>query len=275
MPHLSVFQFSDYREYLREYFRIIKQRSPRFSLGAWSLRLNLKSSSTLIMILNGYRNPSAKLVEALIRDIKLQKKEADFFRDLVRLEKAKMDPGLRHTLLEKLAHQHPKKEFRKIDSRVFSLISQWYYYSIRELADLPDFQENPKWIQQRLRFPVSEKQIYEALKTLVDLGLLARDSEGKITYQNVVQSSFDIADDGLKRYHDQILDLSKQSLYQMPPQERDISGMAFTLPSHRLQEAKTIVREMYRQLISLNNESSDSVFQVEVALFPMTKGNPQ
>src|SRR4051794_29262257 len=96
----SIYQYDNYRNFLRSVLQDRKKQNPRFSLGAWARRLQLKSSSTLIMILNGNRNPGPELTEGLIRDLSLRSGEADYFRDLISFEKAQSDERLKFVLTD-------------------------------------------------------------------------------------------------------------------------------------------------------------------------------
>jgi uncharacterized protein (TIGR02147 family) len=268
---ISILNYSDYRSFLKDQMKASRIRNPRFSFQVWARRMGLRSQSTLVMIVNGQRNPGPELVENLIKDLHLEGREASFFRDLVVLEKCPVESRNRITIMERLASMHPRKEFRALDSKTFQAISNWHYYAIRELVDLPDFKEDPVWIQKRLRTSLTQREITEAIQTLVHLKLLARNENGQLEYPSYAASTFDIPDEGLRRFHTQILQLAQQSLHDVRPEEREVSGTTFTLRKSDLAKAKDILREALEQIGNLGRERGDEVYHIEFALFPLTK----
>jgi len=270
ISRLSVLNYSDYRSFLRDHFQSCKKSNTRFSFSLWSRRLGLRGSSGLIMVLQGDRNPGPVLIESLVSDLKLTGREATFFRDLVALEKCKKNPKEQSHLLQRLAALHPQRTFRAIDSRVFYLISKWPHYALRELADLTGFNEDPAWIQKRLRFELTHSEIINSLKNLEALGLLTRNSQGKLKYASDIQTTFDVPDEGLKQFHEQFHDLSRRSLRETDPNDREISGITFTLRKEDLPRAKNLIRQLIFDLGELGKVPGDEVYHAELSLFPLT-----
>ncbi|MGK5089741.1 TIGR02147 family protein [Bdellovibrionota bacterium FG-2] len=75
----TVLEYGDYRTYLKDRFESEKKRRKHWSYGVWAKELGLQSSSTLIMILNGDRNPGPKLIQQLARYLKLNNTESAHF----------------------------------------------------------------------------------------------------------------------------------------------------------------------------------------------------
>jgi uncharacterized protein (TIGR02147 family) len=269
----QIYNYTDYQVYLRDVFKARKLVSPYWSYGVWARDLGLKSSSTLIMILQGNRNPSSSLTKQIAAYLKLKSGEAQYFADLVNLKKSKNDPHLTQALTERLKKQHPKKEFRLLSADHFMAISNWHYYAIREMVDLKDFREDLEWIQKKLNFKVSKKEIEQAIEALLRLELIERDENGYLRYAKTTIATADgIPDEGLKRFHEQMLDNARASIRSVDRQSRDISGVTFTLRKEDLPKAKEIVRNMYQELLRMTSKNeADAVFQLETTLFPLTQ----
>ncbi len=174
-------------------------------------------------------------------------------------------------MMARLASLHPQKQFQQLDAKKFQAFANWYFIAIRELVDLPGFQENPQWIQSRLRIFVSLREIQEALKTLEQLGMLERDERGKLCYRTFSATPFDAPDEGIRRFHEQMLNLAQKSLREQSVAEREVSGMTLTMRKVDLPRAKEILRRAYQDLAALAQSPGDEVFQLEIALFPLTK----
>lgn len=268
-----VFKYSNYRSFLRDYYDRKRERDPRWSYGVWAKQLRLKSSSTMIMVVNGTRHPGPKLVKSLNHYFGFKKNEAEYFEDLVRLQKAKNDVRLSVMLMEKLSHEHPKKKFFYLDQKSFFTISNWYYYVIREMVHVRGFSENPEWISEALNKRITVKEARTALLTLIELDLLKRDENGKLVQsRGHLDTSNDVANEGLKRFHEQTLEISRSMVRELPPELREITGTTFAMNLSNLPRAKDLIRKFKRDLCDLLEEpNSDGVFHLEIAFTPLTK----
>jgi len=266
----DIFGFDDYRSFLQAACETRKQAQRSFNLAAWARKLSLKSSSTLIMILNGTRNPSAELTESLVQDLGLNPEEAEHFRNLVQLEKSKTNPHLRAMILDKMPVIKERPNSQLIKMKYFRLISEWYFMAIRELVDLPDFQEDSEWIQSRLRFRVTKPQIEEAIEVLVQCGLLARGENGKLQYTSSVATTFDVPNEDIQKFHKGSLELMKQAVDQVPAAEREMLNSTFTCRAEDLPLIKKRIRDVLKDLAIFSDGPGDSVFMLQVGCVPVT-----
>ena len=274
----DIFSYSDFRAFLKTHYEEMKQHYTYWSLGVWARKLNVSSTSTISMILNGKRLPSDELIEKFIDYFEFsteQKKE--YFRDLIQLKKYQENPRLSVLLMEKLGQKHPSGEFHLLDAESFSLISHWYHYAIREMTRLKHFKEDTEWIQKKLRFPVTHREIQNALKRLLDLGLLKRNELSNITYsEGKINTENDIAQEGLKRFHEQMLNHAQSSIRNVDVTQREIRGSTFTIQSKDLPKAKEWIRNFMNEFADyFNANEGDDIYQLNFQLFPLTKNQKE
>jgi uncharacterized protein (TIGR02147 family) len=267
----SLFEYSDYRVFLKDYFAEKKRTQRGWSLAVWARKLSLKSPSTLLMILQGTRNPGPELTAGLVRYFGFTPKEADFFGTLVQLAKHQGDTGMSVLLMERLSRDAAGGKFTFLDHDTFSAISRWYYYAIRELVQLPGFRENPYWIARNLKFTVSTKEVKEAIQRLLKLGLLTRGPRGKlIPAHGNLNTASDFASEGLKRFHEETLENAKQSLRKIAPSEREIQGSTFAIRRKDLPKAKELIRKFQDEFCSLlERTDGDALYHIELAFYPL------
>lgn len=99
----ELYGYTDYRAYLLACYWSKRASRRGWSYTVWAKQLGLGSASTLVMIIKGQRNPGPALIESLVAWLKLGPERAEYFRDLVRLEKYRRDPFVSSLLLERLA----------------------------------------------------------------------------------------------------------------------------------------------------------------------------
>lgn len=268
----DLFQYTNFRTYLADFVAAKKGTRKGWSYAAWARKLGVKSPATLAMILNGQRNPGPELTNALCRFFAFGEKEKTYFRDLVELEKHQANPALTVLFLEKLSKQHPKSRFRVLGHDEFRAISHWHYYAIREMVLLKDFRPDPEWISKKLNGAITPPKARDTLKSLLDLGLLAVDERGQYALGDVhLDTATDLVDEGLKRFHEQMLAKASQALRQVPVEKREVSGTTFSVSLANVPRAKELIREFRMKLCKLLEQpGGDAVYQLEMAFFPLT-----
>lgn len=266
----SIYGYSQFQHFLRDYVQEKKDLMPNWSYGVWARQMKLKSSSTLIMIVNGQRNPGPDLTKKLATFFKFNDKETEYFEALVRLQKAK---NMEETVerLEELQQQNPN--VRLVDLDNFRAMANWHYYAIRELVTQKDFREDYEWIAHYFSNRITAVQAKEVVDVLLKLQLLSRDKKGTLCVQDQhFKTPHDIADEGLKRFHNDVLELAQISLQNHSPQSREISGGTFAIQQSQLPKAKKLIRKFQMDLCRLlETKQGDAIYQLEVAFFPLSK----
>jgi uncharacterized protein (TIGR02147 family) len=269
---VSVFEFTDHRVFLRACYEEKKRATPGWSYARWARSLGMKSVSGLHMAVSGQRRMGSRMIRALISHLDLNSEEAEFFSDLIRLERCGNDPKLSVLLMESLSRRAQRLGHVTLEPFQFAAISGWYFFAIREVVRMADFREDPHWISGFFEFRVSPAEIQSGLKILIKLGLLFRDHEGRLRAADEhLSTRADIADEAQKRFHEASLDHAKESLRRFPPDQREITGTTFTLTTGGMSRAKAMIRKFQSELSSLLEASGEAegVYQLEIALYPV------
>jgi uncharacterized protein (TIGR02147 family) len=270
---VHVFGYLDYRAYLRDFYAAAKARSRAFSHRAFSRRAGLRSSNYLSLVMKGERDLSSEMAPRFARACGLDKSEADFFCDLVQYCQAtSTEEKSRHH--ERLARFRRFREAHRLLGEQSAYYQHWYMPAIRELASLPGFKEDPKWIAARLEPTISVKQASEALETLCRLGLLVRNGRGKLQQaQPLVTSGPGPLGHQVFQYHQGMLDLAKQALDRLPREERDISCLTLCVSESALPALKARIRALRQELLQLAELEAkpERVVQLNFQMFPLSK----
>lgn len=213
------------------------------------------------------------LARRLTRSLKLRGREERYFLDLVRLEKVKQDPDASLPLMENLARLRTSGTYKYLDHRMFSAISEWYYYAIRQMVYLSTFREDVSWIANHLMFPVTPRQVSDAIDTLLRFGLIKKVRGVCVVSDEHLDTTSDVADEAIKRFHEQALENAKVAIRKFSPEEREFYGTTFSVAECDLPKAKELIRKFHREFCSvLQKENTDSVFHLEVAFHPVARG---
>lgn len=273
MQTLNIKQFTDYRAYLLAHVQDCKRRRIDWTYGLFARQLGLKDTSSITKIIQGQRAPGAAVTQSLVRYFKFSPKEAQYFQDLVRLEKIRRDPRLTILLLEKMGKDHPDGALKVLDDKSFQLISQWYCTAIREMVRLDQFFEDPNWISKKLRFKVTPTEAERAIELLIQAGLLKRDERQKLVIaQGRFHTTDDKASEAIRRYHHSMLTHAQAALDQFRVDEREFTAATLTMNIERFQEAKELIREFRSRFAKLLEEDKGNVTaQIQIQFFPLTR----
>lgn len=273
---LCVFSYTNYRLLLSDSFQEKKRIRRSWSVRAWARSLGLAGPSMLTMIMKGARNPGEDLTTALCRQLELDEREETYFRDLVELSRYEGNDRQSVRIMERLAPQRPTGEFHQISREAFLAISRWHYYAIREMVRLPSFKEDPEWISSRLQFRISPAEVKDAIRSLIKVGLLVRRADGALAVAGGhVETTSDIADEGIKRFHEQALDNAKDSLRKHDPTLREFYGTTLAAPRDKVPQAKALIRKFHKDFCRLiEGGQSDAIYQLEIGFYPVAmEGN--
>lgn len=251
-------------EYLRR-----KAKNPGYSTRSFSRDLGI-SQPYLHQLFHRKRNLSDQKALELVDRLKWGKSQKKLFVLLVRYASCQ-DPEAKALMAEEI-RQLPKKnaEFFDLKADEFSLIADWYCYALLELTTVESFESSEDWISKRLGISLAETQ--SAIARLQRLRLL----ENKQNKLRKLKSSYkfgDVPSAALKRHHTQSMELAKVALHLQDFDTRDFSSVTFAMDPKQIQQAKTMVAQFRRNLMTLMEESSEkkAVYKMSVQLFRLDK----
>lgn len=243
-------------EHLKKTYADRCRRNPQYSLRAFARSLNI-DSSTLSAILRGKRPLTAKTAQHLIEALGIR------------------NPQESNELLLGVIGSKPNQtpDYNELTMEAAEVISSWEHFAILAVLELDDFQANNSNIARRLNLPLG--LAIEALGRLELLGLAENhDGKWKLTGKNLATPA-NISSTVLREPLRQCIEKSLQSLENDPLEMRDFSGMTMAISSKKLREAKRMILEFRRKLSAyLEDGTKDSVYRLNIQLFPISKEKP-
>jgi uncharacterized protein (TIGR02147 family) len=247
---------------LRERLTEIQRSNPNYSLRAYARKLSVHVGA-LTYIINGKRNVSKVLAERITQKLLLDPQQRSeilsLFPDKVKYRKAtNSPPGLEPRYLELSAAQ-------------FKIAAEWEHFAIMSLANCERFEGKPEWIADRLA--ITPTKARQALKRLIQVGLLDQDAQGRITRtQKSYRTADDIADVSLKKHHEQSLELAKESLFRDDVKTRDFTTITMAIDPKKVDQAKDRIRQFEDEMSDLLESGQRAeVYRLAVQFFPLSR----
>lgn len=268
----NIFEYLDYREFLRDYYDAGKEHSSHFSYRYFARRAGISSPSFLRHVIRGERN-LGDTVDNFARAIGFDEEEAEFFHLLVDFNQAQTDDE-KNRAFERVAASRRFRNARRIDKGMFDYLSHWYYPAIREMTARPDFQEDPAWIADQLVPSISEDEAARALEDLLELGLIERNAEGEIVRGDPsVTTGHEVQSLAIANYHREMLERAGNSIETVPREDRDLAAMTVCISRDSIAEIKARVHDFRELLFEYCDADEDPqvVFQINTQLFPLSR----
>jgi len=270
----NIYKYNDYRIFLKDLYQFQKKKSShQISFRILSERAGLGSPNYFQLIMEGKRNLSSKMIPRFSEALKLEPQQKIFFEHLVNFTQAK-SVEQKDAYFQKLLRFNQYKNAAKVQSDQYQYFSHWYYVVIREMVDLPQFQEDPRWIANALNPPITETQAREAIRVLLDLKLLQRNSDGKLKQSDShLSTDQTVSAISVYHFHQEMITKGLQALKQ-PSDEREISSMTLSLAQSELPKLKKrIYQFMYDTQAWLETlpAKPDEIYQLNFQLFRLTQ----
>jgi uncharacterized protein (TIGR02147 family) len=275
-----VFNYLNYREYLKDFYKYKKASQPQYSYAVFSQRAGIKSPNYLKLVMEGARNITSDSILPFAKALSLNELETIFWENLVAFNQSKT-PESRRYHLTKLTRS-PMPASGESGRAIRDIRDEWEYYSgwhhaaIRELVLHPQFSEDAAWIARALRGRLSVAQARESLELLERMGFLVRDERGRLRQaerQVRYLNRDDLQNLAIQRFHKATAELALDSLENDPPEARDFSGLTIAVPQGDLKKMKARLSEF---LGALNRDFStadaaEDVFQINFQVIPLTE----
>ncbi|MBN2037485.1 MAG: TIGR02147 family protein [Chitinispirillaceae bacterium] len=266
----SIFEYLDYREYLKDHYETNKARNSFFSLRYISSKAGLDPSFYL-KVLQKQIHLSLKSLPRLIGFLNLNKKETDYFTLLVRFNRARHKDEMK-LYFEKIIEIRELRA-NTLDADKYEYFSKWYYVAIRELLNYDRFDGDYASLAAKLNPPISESKARKAIDLLVKLGLVQKNGDGAYAltdrFITTGESWNSIA---IENFQWEMLHLAEESIKNIPKKNREtstvtvsVSWKCFAAMKERLAEIRKELLEMARM-----ERDPDGVFQVNFQMFPLT-----
>jgi uncharacterized protein (TIGR02147 family) len=273
MKEVIVFEYDNYRAYLKDLYGFYKKTKPQFSYRYFSQKAGFRSPNFLKLVIEGKRNLSPESIEKFTSALKLNKKETEFFRILVHLNQARTI-GEKKLYAEQLMQSRSFRHIHPLRQDQYRYYAEWYNIPIRELTVLPEFSEDPGWIARSLLPPISPQQAQKALDLLLQLGLLERDESGRLVQADAFISTGDeVTATSVSNYHREMIQKGSEALDLFPGPERDISSVTMALSEEGFQEIKSLIQRFRKELLAIADQEKRpaGVYQINFQLFPLAR----
>jgi uncharacterized protein (TIGR02147 family) len=270
----NIFEYSDYRKYLADYYTQKKTSNPAYSHRVFARQAGLSSPSHLLMIIKGERNLSIKTIPKFADGLKLSAKEKRYFELMVLYTQTDELQLKARYFGEIISMKAAISGLYKLEKDKFDFLSQWYAVAIYVMLDLKKFKPDPQWISRRLGDKITPTQAKDTLEKLLKLNMIEPDP---VKGFKQVSGAITVADDtrsiAVFEYHQSMIRLAFEALKNSPISQREMAGATISIPKDKLPEIKEKIRAFRKEINQLASSytEAEEVYQLNIQLFSLTE----
>jgi len=268
---LSVYSYKDPVLYIQDFIAFQRTSDSSFSMRKWASEIGFNSPASLIEILKGNKSLRPAVVKSIIGKIGLDKSEYSYFLSMVARSKATTD--LEEILYDLFINELSPTSNSTYKTKRFTdgdFFSHWIFTTILALAGLKNFKMSTENIQASLRESVPLEIIQAAFDLIIEKGLMTLNENGTADLKyDRISTENDRKHESVKDYFIQVADLSKNAI-DLSLDKREFQSFSLPLNKNQIPLAKEIIRKCRNNLTSLCSQDSDVVYQMNMALFPLS-----
>jgi uncharacterized protein (TIGR02147 family) len=267
---MHLYEHTDYRVWLKQRAEELKARKPFFSYRYIATRLEL-NAGLIARIFNTQAHLSLKHVAATAKLFELTGTEAEFFEELVRFGRAKVQKDWERHFARMQALRG--EAYRTVADAQLDYYSAWQHNALRTLLSIVEFKgQNFRRLGSQLVPPLSAEETRQSVALLEELGLVRKRSDGIYEVPDRFVSTGERWKASLiGRFQKEMIRLSADSLETVSGDQRDISTLTIPFSRAMLDVARDRIREFRQEMLALARELEveDCVYQLNLQFFPL------
>jgi uncharacterized protein (TIGR02147 family) len=272
LKSVSIYDYTDYRLYLRDYYEEQKTKNPAFSYRYFARKAGFNSSGLYKDIVDGRTGITRSLILRFATAMKLSPKQQEYFETLVYFNEAKTVEE-KKLYFERLMKYHNSKAFR-VDASQYKYYSNWYYIAVRELLAIGNFKDDYAAIAQTLNPSIRSEQAKKSIEVLKKLGLIQKDKNGCYrSVDKILTTGPDIKSLAIANFQKNMMEMAKEAIDRHAAQHRNISTVTFSVSGDTYNDIKAELDACRKKILGMveRSENEDRVCQLNMQLFPLTR----
>jgi uncharacterized protein (TIGR02147 family) len=273
----NIFNYSDYRKFLADFYQEKKTSVPSFSYQNFSRQAGFTSKSFVFNVIKGKKNLSPASIVSLTDAMKLTKTEAAYFEKLVSMCQAGTfkERAFFYEQLDSIRPQNTEaSNAKRIRQDQYEFCSKWHHVVIRSLIDLFPFKDDYQRLAAMVKPPITVIQAKNSVRLLIRLGLIEKGKDGfyKAAHK-LLTTGPEVASLAAQHFHLQAMELAARALKEIPKEERNIYGMTLGISKKAFMDIQKIMIDCQNRILHLaeKDKDSDGVYQLNVQFFPVSK----
>ncbi len=271
MPEPILFEYDNYREYIKDYYAYMKKESSHFSYRYLAQRADINSSGYFKSLISGDKNISHSNIDKVARALNLYDDFKKYFIILVSCNQTEngIEKGRLQSQLASLRIVH---SIPLLEEHQQTFYHKWYHSIIRELVTAPKG-ATVSSIQNALYHALSHEEITDSIQLLLYHGLIEKKSDHYVQTNTLIKSGQSIDANSVQFYQMQMLQKAMEAFEIVPVGEKLMSSTTLFYSDESMATAVDLIRNLRKSLLelALKESAPEKAYQLNLNLFPLSK----
>lgn len=268
---VNIFDYIDYRQYLRDAYSERRKESAKFSYRFIAGKVGFSSPGFFANVLSGKKDISLKLVLKFAELFRLGRKEKEYFENLLLFNKATGTSEKKEYLDRLLALRGSK--VKKVEAYQWEYFQKWHHTAVRELIALKPFKGDFRALAGMTNPPITVQEARTSIELLERLSLIRKVADGSYERTDQAISAGDAVSQALiSAYQVEAMELAKYAMDHLPSGTRNFSTLTMSVSGPTYEAMLEELRSFRRRLLEMAQDSDDvdRVYQMNFHVFPIT-----
>jgi uncharacterized protein (TIGR02147 family) len=278
---INVFDYSDFRKYLADYYADKKKNNPRFSYQTIANKAGIKNKGFIYNIIKGKKALLNSNIYKVSQALGHTRYEAEYFETLIAFSQTRDAVGRKY-LFEKMSAMKNKGKVKSaaqvLRKDQYDFYSQWYHIMVRLIIHMYEFKGDFKWLAKMMDPPITVPQAKHSVLLLEKLGLIRKGDDGiyRISDLNLTTGK-DITNIAFQNFHMACNDLAKRAFTQFPIDARNMTGLSMGVSGDGYKRICEEIQNFQTKIIEIANadQKADQVYHLGFNFFPTSKSSPE
>src|SRR6185369_5136805 len=247
-PAPQLLQYLDYRDFLRDYYAHRKSVDPEFSQRTFAREAALPAScsSLLPAIIRGRRQLSQNLRVKFGKAMRLGEREFRYFDLLVQFNQAKGMTEKNHFFAQLGKFRTSRAQI--VGETQYRFFSKWYYSAVWNFFGIDQKQRHPAAIAARIFPAITPSQAEEAVKLLLELGLIRKTASGYAVTDKHIYTEKNVQAMAARQHIQELMSMAAEVFPALPAEQRQYNALMFSISKDGFQAIKDRIRSFQEEL---------------------------
>ncbi len=267
----NIYNFSDYRDFLKDRYRQLKEADPVFSFRFFSKQAGFGSPNYLKLVMDGKRNLSSDAIPKFAKGLRLDPHESEFFKYMVQYSQCE-NIQKKKVYEAKLMYLKELFKVKSLIPELYDYYHDWYHPAIREIIKNSKIKNDPAAIGAKLVPAISEEEAKASIELLRKLNFIRITDDNMLEACEETQIDQKSSEMAQKIHYEQMAELASQSLYIQKPENQEFGSVTLNLTPEKVVELKEKLYSVIKEFSSISkNCNGNTIYQLNIQLFALAR----